>query len=450
MSTRLLEVAPADLLIDANVRRDARVDPGLVASIAANGVLQPPTVVERGDGLHVIVGQRRTLAAVEAGAASIPVLVVAEREADQLLVDQIVENDARAPLTDAERVAGYKQLSLLGVGADRIAKRTGAKRAETRAALKIAESEKATHGLEAGELTFDAALALAELEVSEPEAVARASELLEQGEDPQRAVAEAVDDLREQREQEEWESRQRAAGWEPIEKPGWDTHDEVLSVDVLYTDPGLEHELTLEEAAGYQGRVVWRADKYMSDGTWGQVDVFGIRGYAEQGLYSYHTQGKLSSEPDPVAEAKAAAEKARVRNLRKQWRVASEVRRTFIGEVLQRRQLPEGWELVALRLVSRQAPSPKQSVLIGSWLGVPDIEEGAFSAFENLRSIHAWAGTSTLRASKVMIATALASLEGDSFFQSDGWSADARQEHIETLQAWGYSPATIETEGAEA
>lgn len=447
MTARLLEVAPADLLLEANVRTDARVDAGLVASIAANGVLQPPTVVDREDGLHVIVGQRRTLAAVEAGLDTIPVLVVEEREADQLLVDQIVENDARAALTDAERVAGYKQLALLGVGADRIAKRTGAKRAETRAALKIAESTQAVEGLVQGELTFDAALAVAELEVAEPEAVPRATELLEAGADPQRAVAEAVDDLRQRRQLAEWEANHREAGWEPIEAPSWQDKGEVLSLDSLFTEPQLEHALTVETAAGYQGRVVWQGEKWTSDG-YVVVDVFGIRDYADQGLHTYSFNRDTPSEPDPVEEAKQAAEKARVKNLRKQWRVASEVRRGFIRELLQRRTLPDGWERVALRLVSATAPSPKQSVLIGSWLGVNDLEEGTFSAFKNLRVINAWAGSSTLRASKVLLAAALADLEGDSWFQADGFTSEDRASHISTLQAWGYEPSTIETEGA--
>jgi hypothetical protein len=61
-------VDPASLLIDTNVRLDARIDADFVASIRDLGVLVPIVAVRTLDGdLRVRFGHRRTIAATRAG-----------------------------------------------------------------------------------------------------------------------------------------------------------------------------------------------------------------------------------------------------------------------------------------------------------------------------------------------------------------------------------------------
>ncbi|GEL25064.1 hypothetical protein PSU4_40180 [Pseudonocardia sulfidoxydans NBRC 16205] len=70
----LVVVDPATLIFAANVRVDARLDAGFVNSVREQGVLQP--IVAHRDsegGLVVRFGHRRTLAAIEAGRAQVPV-----------------------------------------------------------------------------------------------------------------------------------------------------------------------------------------------------------------------------------------------------------------------------------------------------------------------------------------------------------------------------------------
>ncbi|MCD7100469.1 ParB/RepB/Spo0J family partition protein [Pseudoclavibacter sp. 13-3] len=441
----LRDVAPESLLFEKNVRRDAVLDPSFVSSIRENGVLQPPTVVERADGLHVITGQRRTLASIEAGATEIPVLVVPERAADQLLVDQIVENDARTPLSDGDRVAAFKQLSLLGVGADRIAKRTGAKRASTRAALKIAEHTDAQAGLEAGELTFDDALALAELEEVEPEAVELAKAGISQGTPAAHAVEQARQDLTARRERAEWEAAQRAAGWEPLDDAPSHSDDAIRALSRLFVDEAMNEPLTVEAAVRFEGRVVWRRRAWdYKTGKYVSGDVHGIRGWADQGLFSWGVAS--ASTPDPVREEREKAEKARRRNLRKQWRAATVVRREFIGELLQQKRLPSGWIDAVVDLIGENSLSPRQTVLVGWWVGAKSVKEGEPSAWANIRALKEWA-TTPHRQQCLLLASALAHVEADQAFEQDGYETESCKAQIERLTAWGYQASTIEQEG---
>lgn len=141
------QVDPLTLLVDANVRRDARVDADLIASVRDLGVLVPIVAVRTAEGpLRVRFGHRRTLAAIEAARPTVPVVVVADEADDdaaqvERLVTQWAENEHRAGLTTAERVGVIAQLSAFGVSPTQISKRTRAKRNEVTAALAVAGSD---------------------------------------------------------------------------------------------------------------------------------------------------------------------------------------------------------------------------------------------------------------------------------------------------------------------
>lgn len=160
----LVDVDPRVLVIGANARLDPRVDKAFVASIKERGVLQP-ILAHRNDGdLVVIAGQRRTLAAIQAGRDTVPVIVVPEPTDADRLVDQVVENVHRDGLTTAERVAAAEQLALLGVTPAQIAKRTALPRPDVDQALAVAKSTTAAAALKEHSLTLDQAAALVEFE----------------------------------------------------------------------------------------------------------------------------------------------------------------------------------------------------------------------------------------------------------------------------------------------
>ena len=118
-SGTLQHLDPTLLDVGDNVRDDATLSKAFIASIAENGVLVPITGVrdpERPEVIRVRNGQRRTLAAREAGLPSVPVYVLPSTAADasqetiDRIVHQIVTDDQKQDLTDAQRARGIQQL----------------------------------------------------------------------------------------------------------------------------------------------------------------------------------------------------------------------------------------------------------------------------------------------------------------------------------------------------
>ena len=84
---------PSTLTVDINVRKDAALTADFIASIKEHGVMEPVIAHRKDDGtVHVLMGQRRTRAAVEAGRASIPVMIIDSPEEAERIVTQVVEN----------------------------------------------------------------------------------------------------------------------------------------------------------------------------------------------------------------------------------------------------------------------------------------------------------------------------------------------------------------------
>lgn len=164
-------LAPADLIIDTNVRLDPQTDRSFVANIKQHGVLQP--IVARADEqgqVHVRMGQRRTLAACEAALPSVPVMVLpAETSDDEAtrIIEQLAENDHREGLTDKDRAVAVEALTGLGLSAAQIQRRTNRPKAEVAAAITVNESTTARAAVDAATLTLEQGATLAEFEDDE-------------------------------------------------------------------------------------------------------------------------------------------------------------------------------------------------------------------------------------------------------------------------------------------
>ncbi|WP_020109745.1 ParB N-terminal domain-containing protein [Nocardia sp. 348MFTsu5.1] len=161
---------PAELAIDDNVRTDAAIDADFIASIAT-GVRQPVYAVRDSEGVvKVRDGQRRTLAARDAGLTTIPVYVVdaEDTEADDTertrrrIIDQVIANEARADLKPSEKAAAVEQLSLTGLSATKIAKSLHTSKKTVDAALATAGSDAARQAVDAANLTLEQGMVLAQ------------------------------------------------------------------------------------------------------------------------------------------------------------------------------------------------------------------------------------------------------------------------------------------------
>ncbi len=99
----------------------------LVASVRADGVLQPLLVApdRDGDGLRLIAGEGRWLAAGEAGQTEVPVHVVEVDERTGGLELAMAENLAREDLDPVQEAHGYERLRAAGLTKKGIAERLG-------------------------------------------------------------------------------------------------------------------------------------------------------------------------------------------------------------------------------------------------------------------------------------------------------------------------------------
>jgi ParB family transcriptional regulator, chromosome partitioning protein len=173
----LLRVDPRTLVIGANVRRDVALDKPFLRSIADRGVREP--IIARRDDQGALVvrkGKRRTLAAVDTGRATVPVLVepgthsddtgeqVDPADAIDRIVDQLEENQHRAGTSEADEVRAHQQLLDLGLTAGQIARRTHVPTARVKQTTAVARSEIATAAMERYDLTLDQVATIAEFD----------------------------------------------------------------------------------------------------------------------------------------------------------------------------------------------------------------------------------------------------------------------------------------------
>jgi ParB family chromosome partitioning protein len=167
----LLHLHPNEIEIEDNVRLDHRLDRDFLASIEEHGVLVPVLAVriDGQDKPFVREGQRRIQAARHVGLTSVPVYVRTLDRADtavrtQRVIEQIVANDHRAPLTEAERARGINQLLLDGVSPTKVAKGLSTTKDAVAAAKLAIDSEKAMSALDTGQLNLVEATSFVEFD----------------------------------------------------------------------------------------------------------------------------------------------------------------------------------------------------------------------------------------------------------------------------------------------
>lgn len=179
---------PNTVQIGENVRDAVDLSKDFLASLREHGVLVPVTAVRGDDGVvRIRNGQRRTLGAREAGLSTMPVYVLPATATDEAaeaverIVHQIVTNDQKDDLTDAQRARGIQQMIDAGQSATKVAKRLSVSRDTVKAATTAAGSATAMDALSSGQLSLMEAAAITEFEEDQ----ASVSKLLEAAGGPQ-------------------------------------------------------------------------------------------------------------------------------------------------------------------------------------------------------------------------------------------------------------------------
>ena len=145
----------------------------LVHSVREFGVLQPVVVRKNSDGEYeLIMGERRTRAAREAGLDTIPV-IVRETADEDLLRDALLENLHRSELNPLEEASAYQQLlEDFGITQEELATRIGRSRPQISNTIRLLKLPvPVQQRVAAGVLTAGHARAILSLET--PEAMQR-------------------------------------------------------------------------------------------------------------------------------------------------------------------------------------------------------------------------------------------------------------------------------------
>ncbi|WP_433675554.1 ParB/RepB/Spo0J family partition protein [Microbacterium gorillae] len=173
----LIQVDPHSIVPNPRQPRtvfDAEDLAELVHSVREFGVLQPVVVrtAPGGSGYELIMGERRTRAAREAGLATIPAIV---RETDDvdLLRDALLENLHRSELNPLEEASAYQQLlDDFGITHEELATRIGRSRPQVSNTLRLLKLPVAVQQrVAAGVLSAGHARAI--LSLDSPEAMSR-------------------------------------------------------------------------------------------------------------------------------------------------------------------------------------------------------------------------------------------------------------------------------------
>ncbi|HEX4108127.1 MAG TPA: ParB/RepB/Spo0J family partition protein [Solirubrobacteraceae bacterium] len=117
----------------------------LVASVKADGVLQPLLVTPEGDGFRIVAGEGRWLAAGEAGQTVVPVHVVDVDERTGGLELAMAENLARQDLDPVQEAHGYDRLRAAGLTKKGIAERLGIAQKRVTERLELLKLPEALH-----------------------------------------------------------------------------------------------------------------------------------------------------------------------------------------------------------------------------------------------------------------------------------------------------------------
>jgi ParB family chromosome partitioning protein len=429
-------IDPNLIVVEANVRTEANLPREFVASIKQNGVLTP-ILARRDEQGNVIVraGQRRTLAAREAGLESIPAYIV---EADQTTVDrivqQMVENDHREAVTDADRVAAFQQLAFEGLTPAVIAKRTGTKAATVKTGIAVAENGTAAAAIVSHSLTLDQTAVLIEFE-GDDETV---SQLIDVAENDPNQFAHAAQRARDDKHRAEITAVATAdlieRGYEILTRDRGYYETDYISIRELVTQEG--NTVTVEDIAEIEGRAAFVRAFYNSD----EADVrYFLKDPKAAGFRKNSGNGATSG---PMTDEQKAERRTLIAN-NKAWASAEIVRREWLAEFLSRKTLPKDTATVIAQCLTTHRREVGAAIGNGNTLAhtLLGIERGGYWEGDKLAAL---IEHSPAKAQHVTLAIVLGGIEDSTSKNTWRNPNPVSALYFTQLAAWGYGLSEVE------
>lgn len=429
-------IDPNVIVVEANVRTEANLPREFVASIKQNGVLTPILARRDGQG-NVIVraGQRRTLAAREAGLATIPAYIV---EADETTVDrivqQIVENEHREDVTDAQLSVAYQQLAFEGMTPAVIAKRTGMKAATVKTGLAVAENSTAASAIVSHSLTLDQAATLIEFEGDDE----TLTQLIDTATTDPGQFAHAAQRARDERRVAEIKDAATvdliARGFTVLDRePGYYETD-VVRISELVTKEGAR--VTPEDIAEAPGRSAYVRVYFTSDEA---AVTYYVSDFKTYGFRKDSGSGPTSG---PMTDDEKAERKTLIAN-NKAWASAEVVRREWLAQLLSRKTLPkDAGRVIAEGLTVHRrevgSAATNGNTLAHTLLG---IERGGSWDSDKLAAL---VEHSPVKAQHVTLAVVLGGIEDSTSKQTWRYPEASKALYFAQLAAWGYGLSEVE------
>ncbi|MBC3189469.1 ParB N-terminal domain-containing protein [Pseudonocardia sp. C8] len=481
---RLALVDPGTLELEGNTRLDANLDAHFCASIRDRGVREPITVRRRAsDGTLVVrKGQRRTLAAVRVGLTQVPVIIApepapehgdtADTDSDdyraaqaERIVDQLVENQHRRSITDAEEVAAHQQLLGLNFKPSDIAKVVRTKADRVRQTTQAAQSQRAVAIGSRYELDLMQMSVIAEFEdddeavkllttvaVREPERFRHFTQRLRDDRAEKQVHAAAVAEL-------------TAAGVTVIDRDDH-RHADATELYRLRPNPEAPEDTALEEEThrscpGHAAAVITvrpYGQDHQARVHWLCLDptAHGHAPLRDSMRLPAGGGSDVAGESEEERAARAAAEKEaqraerrRVIENNKAWASAETVRREWLAELLAKKAAPKGAAIyVAAELGQGAHPLRKAmesgNALACQLLGLDTPHGGGYYSGRVNPLAAAARSTSAARATLLSLAMVLGAFEA-STHRGNWRNADpATQRYLAQLHEWGYPLSEVE------
>jgi ParB family chromosome partitioning protein len=455
----ILWVDPRELIIGDNVRLDTALDKGFVADIAERGVRQPvPVRREESGRLVVRTGQRRVLAAIEAGLVRVRALVEPEQLTDERaqsidrILDQLGENEHRSALNDAEEARATQQLLGLGLTARQIARRRHipAKRVSTAAA--VAQNPVALDVLREGVLDLGQAAVVAEF-TEDQAAVAALTTAAAQRPEQFHHIAQQ---LRDAREETRWRAELTATltdqGVQIIDRPQDLFGGKIRQLSELRASPDTEPgtELTAQAHAGCPGHAA-----FLRERSWGPVaervatvwvctDFQGFghaERYAPRGV---STNGRVTGA---MTEEQKAQRREVIAN-NKAWDSATIVRRDWLRSFLARQSAPKDAARWIAQTLAQGGYDVRKALEFHHPLAVELLglkpSNRVYARAERHVIAAAAVKASPGRANMLTVAMLLAALEAGTDRHTWRRPTEEQIAYFHQLRSWGYTFSDVE------